>query len=176
MQVHAVRPAELGSTSSDCILWLAAWSDPKKGCFHPLKCLCVTWNCVFFFWTKSNIVLSWRCLNRTTVVLMLPGSGVGVLPFTFNPITPTASTNCDTGTATLLYFTFFIWHFKSSFTCTFKVSVKECAYFWVCVFSVYFLNLKHNLTQQEMTVMILEKPWSVYHFLLWNNVRINVFI
>lgn len=39
-------------------------------------------------------------------VMMLLGSGVGVLPFTVNPVTPTGSTNCDTGTVTLHCFTF----------------------------------------------------------------------
>lgn len=34
-----------------------------------------------------------------------PGSGVGVLPFTVNPVTPTGSTNCDTGIVT-----FTPWH------------------------------------------------------------------
>lgn len=44
--------------------------------------------------------------GRLWPVMMLLGSGVGVLPFTVNPVTPTGSTNCDTGTITLHCFTF----------------------------------------------------------------------
>lgn len=92
--------------------WLAAWSDPKKkwnpcACrlhwFRPL-CACV-WRWTVF--SEPNVTLcvsSWRSLNPTAAILtMLPGSGVAVFPFTVNPITPTGSTNCDTGTTTLHY-------------------------------------------------------------------------
>lgn len=44
--------------------------------------------------------------GRLRPMMMLLGSGVGVLPFTVNPVTPTGSTNCDTGTITLHCFTF----------------------------------------------------------------------
>lgn len=44
--------------------------------------------------------------GRLRLMVTLLGSGVGVLPFTVNPVTPTGSTNCDTGTVTLHCFTF----------------------------------------------------------------------
>lgn len=39
--------------------------------------------------------------GRLWPMTMLLGSGAGVLPFTVNPVTPTGSTNCDTGTVSL---------------------------------------------------------------------------
>lgn len=79
---------------------------------HRFLCVCVSLNCVL--WTKHNFVclhdVLWTGWPGPTT--MLPGSGVGVLPFTVNPVTPTGSTNCDTGTTILHYFllTMILWH------------------------------------------------------------------
>lgn len=89
-------------------------------------------NVFLFFWAKHNLVFSWCSLNWTAVAsMMLPGAGLGVLPFTINPITPTGSTNCDTGTTTLHYST-------CSDSLTHLLAVWTflwmCACFHVCVF------------------------------------------
>lgn len=38
------------------------------------------------------------------ILIILPGSGLGLLPFTISPVVPTGSTNCDTGTIPIMYF------------------------------------------------------------------------
>lgn len=79
------------------------------GCINSILCVCVCdaqlcsikkttmTLCVFMAFSKPG---------RLRAMMMLLGSGVGVLPFTVNPVTPTGSTNCDTGTITLYCFTF----------------------------------------------------------------------
>lgn len=151
-----VCPAELLFVVRQ-IPWPAARSDPEKkrnpcACqLHWFRSLCV---CVWR-WTvlsEPNVTMcvsSWRSLNRMAAVpTMLPGSGVGVLPFTVNPVTPTGSTNCDTGTTTL-YCSHLQWFFgilthSDSFTCTFKLCVNVCCgclFLCLYVLSFQFLPL-----------------------------------
>lgn len=90
--------------------WLGARSGPEKEvksmCMPaarlPPVCVCVFRGSVFIEPNVTLCVFSWRSLNPAAATLtMLPGSGLGVLPFTVNPVTTTGSTNCDTGTSTL---------------------------------------------------------------------------
>lgn len=83
------------------------------------------------FFEPTLCVSSWRSLNRMAAAPTMPqGSGVGVLPFTVNPVSPTGSTNCDTGTTTLHHFhlqwIFGILIHSDSFTGTFKLWVNVC--------------------------------------------------
>lgn len=67
--------------------------------------------------------------GRLRPMMMLLGSGAGVLPFTVNPVTPTGSTNCDTGTSTLFHFQrFSLTHFQI---------LCECL---ICIFLTSFLQ------------------------------------
>nr|XP_023996553.1 otogelin-like protein [Salvelinus alpinus] len=54
-------------------------------------CGCPLYTCSKSIHTIPNVLLTLLFLP------LLPGSGVGVLPFTVNPVTPTGSTNCDKG-------------------------------------------------------------------------------
>lgn len=144
--------------------------------FSPL-CVCV------YRWTvmsEPNVtmcVFLWCSLNWTAAVpTMLPGSGVGVLPFTVNPITPTGSTNCDTGTTTL-HCSHSKWFFgiltlSDSFTCT-SSFVWMCAmqvYFCVCVVCVFifFLSLFNPQNNITLTTSNLSSRQYVM-FNIWSN-------
>lgn len=126
----------------------------------PSSCVfvCVTLNCVF--WTKHNLVLSRPSLNRTAAVpTMLPGSGVGVLPFTVNPVTPTGSTNCDTGTITL--HDYLKWFFG-----ILTLSECMCGCVFVCVSYLFFSFLsfssaiKRTLNENCLMSIVIAKVWS----------------
>lgn len=80
--------------------------------------------CVFMAFSKPG---------RLRAMMMLLGSGVGVLPFTVNPVTPTGSTNCDTGTITLYCFTF-----KDSHWHTFKFCVNVWFLLLIYIYILFF--------------------------------------
>lgn len=72
--------------------------------------------------------------------MMLPGSGLGSLPFTVNPLTPTGSTNCDTGTALIPFF-FFTYNLHTlPLTKSFACTLHE----WF--FCVYSASLPHAIS------------------------------
>lgn len=40
-------------------------------------------------------------------LMILPGSGLGLLPFAISPVVPTDSINCEPGIILIMYFLFF---------------------------------------------------------------------
>lgn len=114
-------PAMLGF-SLEYIKWLSSlagcleWPLPHH---HPTQrseirvhasctdSICVVFVCdaeLCFIKTKNMtlcVFMTFSEPGRLRPMTMLLGSGAGVLPFTVNPVTPTGSTNCDTGTVSL---------------------------------------------------------------------------
>lgn len=122
--------ASFDSMSNGCVSWLAAQSDLPPLHTNKVKFMCCTNSILFVcstvFYLKNKKTTMTLCVfmmlsepGLLRPVMMLLGSGVGVLPFTVNPVTPTGSTNCDTGTVTLHCFTFkdSHWHFQNLCEC-----------------------------------------------------------
>lgn len=155
MQVSRCRLcwASVYSTSNGWVPWLAAWSDlphhhpthkrseicVHASCTNSILCLCVMLNCVLLKQKTMTLCVftTFSEPGRLRATTMLLGSGVGVLPFTINPVTPTGSTNCDTGTVTLHCFTFKDSHWQKTHWHTFKFCVNAWEFILCCLCSFY---------------------------------------
>lgn len=50
--------------------------------------------------------------EKLTFLMILPGSGLGLLPFAISPVVPTDSINCEPGITFNNVFSFFFFFFK----------------------------------------------------------------
>lgn len=98
--------------------------------------------------------------GRLWPMMMLLGSGVGVLPFTVNPVTPTGSTNCDTGTITLHCFTF-----KDSHWLTFNVWMPDFFVLHVSLSKICkpFIHFIHDVILRHTSIKMGRASFKKLH-------------
>lgn len=108
-------------------------------------------------------------LDGCWATTMLLGSGVGVLPFTINPVTPTGSTNCDTGTVTLHCFTFKDSHWQKTHWLSSFVWMPESLFYVICAAFIC------DFPQFSYLLSTLVKP-RIPPFSAWCHTRLSPFI
>lgn len=144
-----------------------------------LLCLCCVLEALQATSTNEFVIDLWVC---EPAPVCFSGAGLGLLPFSVSPVTPTASTNCDTGTHSLL---------NELYLCLIALCVlkkifdtylfQSCRYFllvwvtWLSVWDIWPVIESHYLP-------CCFKPLHYFLFFLWktkfvwNNVHTNAML